>query len=51
MKNCMKYFIGAAAGIGMYTLYEKYGSKMIRSMKSSMCKISDEVKNAAEDMM
>ena len=51
MKSCMKYLLGAAAGIGMYALYEKYGSKMMKDMKSTVCDMSDDIKKAAKDMM
>ena len=35
MKSAMKYMMGAAAGIGMYMLYEKYGSMLMKDMKEA----------------
>ena len=35
MKSTIKYMMGAAAGIGMYMLYEKYGTMLMKDMKEA----------------
>ena len=51
MKNTMKYLIGAAAGMGAYALYDKYGSNMMKSIKKSVNKMSREASKSIENMM
>lgn len=51
MKINMKYLIGAAAGIGMYAIYKKYGSSMMNDIKHSVNKMSREASKSIENMM
>ena len=51
MKISMKYLIGAAAGIGMYTLYKKYSPEMMCDLKKSVKKMSKDASKSIENMM
>ncbi len=51
MKNTMKYLIGAAAGIGVYSLYKKYTPNMMSDIKNSVSKMSREASKSIENMM
>ena len=50
MKNTIKYMIGAAAGVGMYMLYEKFSPMLMKEMKKSADMMSKEADKCIENM-